>query len=117
VQVEATWGIYQAMITAYREPDRTQGRELMQTLIESVNQGVPAALTEIITLGRTLKSAPRMCSPTSTDPAPATAPPKPSTDGSNTYAAPRSASATSPITSPDPLLETGGFSAQLHPGM
>ncbi len=54
VQVEATWGIYQRMITAYREPDRTRGRQLMTALIESVSHGVPAALTEILTLGRTL---------------------------------------------------------------
>jgi transposase len=55
VEVEATWGIYQRMITAYREPDRTKGRELMSKLIESVSHGVPAALSEVITLGRTLK--------------------------------------------------------------
>jgi len=55
VEVEATWGIYQRMIAAYREPDRTKGRELMTNLIESVSQGVPAALSEVITLGRTLK--------------------------------------------------------------
>jgi len=55
VEVEATWGIYQRMITAYREPDRTRGRELMTALIDSVSQGVPAALREVITLGRTLK--------------------------------------------------------------
>lgn len=54
VEVEATWGIYQRMIAAYREPDRTRGRELMTALIESISRGVPAALTEIITLGRTL---------------------------------------------------------------
>ena len=54
VQVEATWGIYQRMIAAYREPDRTRGRELMTKLIESISLGVPAALTELITLGRTL---------------------------------------------------------------
>jgi transposase len=42
------------MIAAYREPDRARGRELMVQLIESLNQGVPAALTEVITLGRTL---------------------------------------------------------------
>ena len=29
VEVEATWGIYQRMIAAYREPDRAKGRELM----------------------------------------------------------------------------------------
>ncbi len=55
VQVEATWGIYQRMIAAYREPDRTRGSELMKQLIESVSHGVPGALKEIITLGRTLK--------------------------------------------------------------
>jgi transposase len=54
VEVEATWGIYQRMITAYRQPDRAQGRELMQKLINSISHRVPSALTEIITLGRTL---------------------------------------------------------------
>ncbi|WP_336650662.1 ISL3 family transposase [Kocuria rosea] len=54
VEVEATWGIYQRMITAYREPDRARGRELMQRLIDSLRHGVPDALSEAITLGRTL---------------------------------------------------------------
>ena len=54
-EVEATWGIYQRMITAYRDPDRTQGRELMSKLIETVSDGVPTALTELRRLGRTLK--------------------------------------------------------------
>jgi hypothetical protein len=49
VQVEATWGIYQRMIAAYREPDRRKGRE-MQRLIDLLSHGVPAALREIITL-------------------------------------------------------------------
>ena len=43
------------MITAYRDPDRTHGKNLMQRLIDSVSHGVPGVLTEIITLGRTLK--------------------------------------------------------------
>ena len=55
VEVEATWGIYQRMIAAYREPDRVLGRELMEKLIESVSAGVPKALVEVITLGKTLK--------------------------------------------------------------
>ncbi|MET8361601.1 ISL3 family transposase [Micromonospora sp. NPDC005171] len=55
VQVEATWGIYQRMIAAYREPDRARGRVLMTALIDSVSAGVPAVLSEVITLGRTLK--------------------------------------------------------------
>ena len=55
VEVEVTWGVYQRMIAAYREPDRTAGRELMRTLIESLSHDVPNVLTEIATLGRTLK--------------------------------------------------------------
>jgi transposase len=55
VEVEATWGIYQRMVAAYREPDRAKGRALMAELIASVSSGVPKALTEVITLGRTLK--------------------------------------------------------------
>src|SRR3954453_14347705 len=48
VAVEATWGIYQRMIAAYREPDRTKGRALMSKLIVSVSHGVPASLSEVI---------------------------------------------------------------------
>ena len=55
VEVEATWGIYQRMITAYRHEDRRQGRELMTSLICSLSSGVPKALIELTTLGRTLK--------------------------------------------------------------
>jgi transposase len=55
VEVEATWGIYQQMIAAYREPDRARGRELMSKLIDSISHSVPAALKEVATLGRTLK--------------------------------------------------------------
>ena len=54
VQVEATWGVYQRMITAYREPDRARGRQLMVQLIDSLSHNVPKPLTELITLGRTL---------------------------------------------------------------
>ena len=53
--VQATWGIYQRMIAAYREPDRRRGRELMAALIDSVATGVPAGLVELTRLGRTLK--------------------------------------------------------------
>jgi transposase len=55
VEVEATWGVYQEMIAAYRHPDRTRGRELMSTLIETISHDVPTALTEVRRLGRTLK--------------------------------------------------------------
>jgi len=55
VEVEATWGIYQRMVAAYRHKDRRQGRELMVKLIEAISTEVPKALVEVITLGRTLK--------------------------------------------------------------
>ena len=54
-EVQATWGIYQRMITAYREPDRKLGRFVMQQLIDSLTSGVPALLVEARKLGRTLK--------------------------------------------------------------
>jgi transposase len=54
-QVEATWGVYQRMVAAYREPDKQKGKTVMQALIESVTTGVPATLVEIRRLGRTLK--------------------------------------------------------------
>ena len=37
------------MIAAYREVDRTQRRQVMQTLFDSLRHGVPAALTELLT--------------------------------------------------------------------
>lgn len=55
VEVEATWGIYQRMIAAYRHEDRRCGRQLMTALIDSVSTGVPPALVEVAKLGRTLK--------------------------------------------------------------
>ena len=55
VQVEATWGIYQRMITAYREPERARGRQLMVNADRLTQPRRPAPLTELITLGRTLK--------------------------------------------------------------
>jgi transposase len=55
VQVEVTWSVYQRMITAYRDPDRAHGRQQMQKLIDTLGHGVPAALRELVTLGRTLR--------------------------------------------------------------
>jgi transposase len=55
VEVEATWGIYQRMIAAYRHEDRRRGRELMVKLIDTIGTDVPNALVEVTTLGRTLK--------------------------------------------------------------
>jgi transposase len=55
LEVEATWGVYQAMVGAYRDPDRSSGKTKMQTLIDTLASGVPDTLLEIRTLGRTLK--------------------------------------------------------------
>ena len=56
VEVEATWGIYQRMIAAYREPDRADGpRADGRADRRRSATASPAALTELITLGRTLK--------------------------------------------------------------
>jgi transposase len=94
VEVEATWGVYQAMIAAYREPDRARGKTLMRELIESVSQGVPAVLREVITLGRTLKKAAADVLAYFDRPGTSNGPPKRSTAGSNTCAAPPSGSTT-----------------------
>jgi transposase len=55
VQIQATWGIYQRIVAAYREPEKKKAKQLMQAVIDSVTSGVPAALIEIRRLGRTLK--------------------------------------------------------------
>lgn len=56
MRVEVTWGIYQPMVNAYRDEDRIEGRASVKKLVKSVSHhGVPAALTELVTLGCTLK--------------------------------------------------------------
>ena len=55
VEVEATWGIYQRIVAAYREPDRGLGKFVMQQLIDSLTSGIPAGLVQLRKLGRTLK--------------------------------------------------------------
>jgi transposase len=54
VEVEVTWAVYQRMIAAYRDPDRSRGREQMRALIDTLARGVPGALIEVRRLGRTL---------------------------------------------------------------
>ncbi len=55
VEVEATWGIYQRIVAAYREPDKNKAKEMMRAVIDAVSNGVPALLKEVRRLGRTLK--------------------------------------------------------------
>ncbi|AKK10395.1 Transposase [Corynebacterium uterequi] len=54
VEVEATWGVYQRMITAYRAKRRAEGKKIMAELITSVASGVPRGLVEVARPGRTL---------------------------------------------------------------
>mgnify|MGYP003375174651 FL=1 len=54
VEVEATWGILQRMIAAYRHPDRACGRAAMAAVIASLREGIPTPLVELRRLGRTL---------------------------------------------------------------
>jgi Transposase and inactivated derivatives len=49
-EVEATWGVYQDMITVYREKDRGLGRFLLQHTIDRITAGVPDQLVEVRTL-------------------------------------------------------------------
>jgi hypothetical protein len=67
---------------------------MLQQLIEKVTTGVPAALREVRSLGRTLAKRAADVLPTSTGPVHPTEPPRPSTADSNTCAAPHSGSAT-----------------------
>ena len=53
--METTWGVYQAMVGAYRDPDRAGGKTKMRKLNDTLATGVPAALLDVRTLGRTLK--------------------------------------------------------------
>jgi len=53
--VEVTWGVYQNLVDAYRNPDRAAGRQTMQKVIGAISRGVPAALAELRKLGSTLK--------------------------------------------------------------
>jgi transposase len=117
VEVEASWGIYQRMIAAYREPDRSRGRTLMQQLIDSVSHGVPTALVELITLGRTLNKRAADVLAYFDRPGTSNGP----TEAINGRLEHLRGSAlgfrnlTNYIARS--LLETGGFRPQLHPGL
>ena len=53
--VEVTWAVYQRVVAAYRDTDKSAGRETLRALIDAISVSVPAGLDEARTLGRTLK--------------------------------------------------------------
>ena len=56
VALEVTWSVYQNIIDAYRAPDTSAGKALMQAEINTLTSTrVPRNPTELMTLGRTLK--------------------------------------------------------------
>ena len=56
VALEVTWSVYQSIIDAYRDPSKIRGKALMQAEINTLTSTrVPRSLTELMTLGRTLK--------------------------------------------------------------
>src|ERR1022692_3714671 len=93
--------IWKRMLPAYRQPDRSRARALMRQLIDSIANSVPAALSEVITLGRTLTKRTADVLAYFDRPGTSNGPTERSTADSNTSAAPPSGSATSPTTSPD----------------
>ncbi len=52
--VEVTWVVYQRVRTAYHHEDRAEGKRQMRQLIDSIAKGVPAGISEVARLGRTL---------------------------------------------------------------
>ena len=53
--VEVGWCVYQDVIAAYRNPDKTSGKAAMTRIIDNLRHGVPAGLEELAQLGRTLR--------------------------------------------------------------
>ena len=53
-EVQATWAVYQRIVAAYRHPDRAAAKATLTKIIDSLSHSVPKALSELVTLGRTL---------------------------------------------------------------
>ena len=116
VALEVTWSAYQNIIDAYRAPNTSAGKAIMEAEINTLTSTrVPRGLTELITLGRTLKRRAGDILPTSIIPTPPMALPKPSTGALNIYADPPSDLRNLTNYIARCLLETGGFRPQLHP--
>ena len=105
---------YQRTEAAYRHPDGKTGRTMMAALITTLSTGVPKALQEVITLGRTLKKRATDVLAYFDRPGTSNGPTEAINAVSSTSEDPPWDSVTSPTTSPRSLLETGGFRPQLH---
>ena len=93
--VEVDWCVYQDVIAAYRDPDKTLGKAAMTRIIDSLRHCVPAGLDELAQLGRTLHRRRDDILAWFTHPGASNGPTEdPSMDASSTSAASPSASAT-----------------------
>ena len=54
VALEVTWMISQDLIQAYGHPKKTEGKKLMDRIINTLRKGLPKGLEELAQLGRTL---------------------------------------------------------------
>ena len=54
VALEVTWTFYQDMTQAYGHPKTSEGKKLMERIINTLRMGVPKGLEELAQLGRTL---------------------------------------------------------------
>ncbi|WP_103062545.1 ISL3 family transposase [Actinomyces qiguomingii] len=52
--VEIMWGVYQKIMAAYRAKAPAQGKTLMEKVMQTLTTGVPDALEELKSLGKTL---------------------------------------------------------------
>ena len=53
--VQFTWNIYQRIVDAYRQKEKSIGRWSMEQVIELIKAKIPTGLPELASLGRTLK--------------------------------------------------------------
>lgn len=54
VALEVTWMFYQDLIQAYGHPKKSEGKKLMDRIINTLRKGLPKGLEELAQLGRTL---------------------------------------------------------------
>lgn len=54
VALEVTWLIYQDLIQGYGHPKKSEGRKMIERIINTIRKGLPAGLEELAQLRRTL---------------------------------------------------------------